>query len=179
MIEALDIFYHVEHNHRCTWIDGNICPLCQQKKGKFHVHHVVWKSEGGRSWYANQLKVCTRCHAILTAGEEIEDKALDILASRFMRAWYGVLFDIQILKAERDKKAHDFDLHWGWYRATLVMLGRCALDLIKTRDGTMDYVRLFAAIKNNDVQDEFDRIDKLANFACDQAKTTFQLPSKE
>jgi len=49
--------------------DGGMCqnPGCGHK-GKLHAHHIEHRSHGGRTHPANEVAVCTRCHALLHAG---------------------------------------------------------------------------------------------------------------
>ena len=49
--------------------DGGMCqnPRCCHR-GKLHAHHIQYRSQGGRTLPANEVAVCTRCHALLHAG---------------------------------------------------------------------------------------------------------------
>ncbi len=49
--------------------DGDRCqnPGCGHR-GKLHAHHIEYRSHGGRTLPANEVAVCTRCHALLHAG---------------------------------------------------------------------------------------------------------------
>ncbi len=49
--------------------DGGRCqnPGCGWR-GDLHAHHIQYRSHGGRTVAANEVAVCTRCHALIHAG---------------------------------------------------------------------------------------------------------------
>lgn len=49
--------------------DGLRCqnPGCDST-GRLHAHHIVFRSEGGRTELSNEVAVCDRCHALIHAG---------------------------------------------------------------------------------------------------------------
>lgn len=49
--------------------DGYQCQKCKTKKGKLHVHHVVFKSNGGTNSPDNLIVLCSDCHDKLHKGE--------------------------------------------------------------------------------------------------------------
>ena len=40
--------------------DGNCCILCGRGAG--HVHHIVFRSQGGEDKMSNLVTLCERCH---------------------------------------------------------------------------------------------------------------------
>ena len=49
--------------------DGYQCHKCKTKKGKMHVHHVVFRSNGGTDSPENLIVLCSDCHDKLHKGE--------------------------------------------------------------------------------------------------------------
>lgn len=49
--------------------DGYQCHKCKTKKGKLHVHHVVFRSNGGTDSPENLIVLCSDCHEKLHNGE--------------------------------------------------------------------------------------------------------------
>jgi len=49
--------------------DGHQCQKCKTKKGKLHVHHLVFRSQGGSDEPNNLLTLCVECHEELHRGE--------------------------------------------------------------------------------------------------------------
>jgi len=49
--------------------DGLVCqnPGCDNRH-RLHAHHIVYRSEGGRTVLSNEVTVCDRCHALIHAG---------------------------------------------------------------------------------------------------------------
>ena len=60
-------FYNVKSYilHR----DGYQCRKCKTKKGKLHVHHVIFRSNGGTNTPSNLITLCESCHEKLHNGE--------------------------------------------------------------------------------------------------------------
>jgi len=49
--------------------DGHQCQKCKTKKGKLHVHHIVFRSNGGTNTPSNLITLCEDCHDRLHNGE--------------------------------------------------------------------------------------------------------------
>ena len=49
--------------------DGYQCQKCKTKKGKLHVHHIVFRSNGGTDTPSNLITLCEICHDRLHKGE--------------------------------------------------------------------------------------------------------------
>jgi 5-methylcytosine-specific restriction endonuclease McrA len=49
--------------------DGYQCQKCKTEKGKLHVHHIVFKSDGGTNTPSNLITLCESCHNKLHKGE--------------------------------------------------------------------------------------------------------------
>jgi len=48
--------------------DGRICQVCRIYCGQsIHLHHVVYRSQGGPTTLENLLSVCQKCHAAIHA----------------------------------------------------------------------------------------------------------------
>lgn len=49
--------------------DSYQCQKCKTKKGKLHVHHIVFRSSGGTNTPSNLVVLCSDCHKKLHNGE--------------------------------------------------------------------------------------------------------------
>ena len=49
--------------------DGYQCQKCKTKKGKLHVHHIVFRSNDGTDVSSNLIVLCSDCHDKLHNGE--------------------------------------------------------------------------------------------------------------
>lgn len=49
--------------------DGYQCQKCKTKEGKLHVHHIMFKSNGGTNAPTNLITLCDDCHNKLHKGE--------------------------------------------------------------------------------------------------------------
>jgi 5-methylcytosine-specific restriction endonuclease McrA len=49
--------------------DGYQCQKCKAKKGKLHVHHIVFRRNGGTGKPSNLITLCESCHNKLHKGE--------------------------------------------------------------------------------------------------------------
>lgn len=49
--------------------DGHNCYKCKDKKGKLHVHHIIFRSNGGTNTPNNLITLCESCHNKLHLGE--------------------------------------------------------------------------------------------------------------
>jgi 5-methylcytosine-specific restriction endonuclease McrA len=60
-------FYHVKAY--VLYRDNYQCQKCKTKKGKLHVHHIIFRSNGGTSVPSNLIALCELCHKRLHEGE--------------------------------------------------------------------------------------------------------------
>lgn len=49
--------------------DGYQCQMCKTKNGKLHVHHIVFRSNGGTNTQNNLITLCQSCHDRVHRGE--------------------------------------------------------------------------------------------------------------
>lgn len=49
--------------------DNYTCQCCKTKKGTLHVHHIVYRSQGGSDDTSNLVTLCENCHKKLHKGE--------------------------------------------------------------------------------------------------------------
>ncbi|MDJ0973256.1 MAG: AAA family ATPase [Planctomycetota bacterium] len=47
--------------------DGGRCRCCGSRR-ELHVHHIVWRSKGGKTVIWNLITLCARCHALVHEG---------------------------------------------------------------------------------------------------------------
>lgn len=96
-------FYNVK-----TYIlnrDEYRCQKCKTKKGKLHVHHIVFRSNGGTDTPDNLITLCEECHTKLHNGEFI----IKGLKSKTKHAT-----EIGIIKSQLKKKFGDFQETFGY-----------------------------------------------------------------
>jgi hypothetical protein len=69
--------YGYKNNHDATLNrDNYTCQCCKTKKGTLHVHHIIYRSNGGSDKMENLITLCEDCHKKLHDGElkEFESK---------------------------------------------------------------------------------------------------------
>ena len=49
--------------------DNYTCQICKKKKQHLHVHHIVFKSQGGSDRMDNLVTLCSECHEKIHKGE--------------------------------------------------------------------------------------------------------------
>lgn len=55
--------------------DNYTCQCCKTKKGTLHVHHIIYRSQGGSDDINNLITLCERCHKSLHKGKLKEFEA--------------------------------------------------------------------------------------------------------
>ncbi len=69
--------YGYKNNHEAVLNrDNYTCQCCKTKKGTLHVHHIIYRSNGGSDKMENLITLCEDCHKKLHDGElkEFESK---------------------------------------------------------------------------------------------------------
>jgi len=85
--------------------DGYQCQKCETKKGKFHVHHIVFRSNEGTNTPNNLITLCEDCHGRLHGGEfEIKGN----------RSKTKHATEIGIVKSQLKKQFGDFEETYGF-----------------------------------------------------------------
>ena len=85
--------------------DGYQCQKCKTKKGKLHVHHVVFRSNGGTDSPENLIVLCSDCHEKLHNGE------FEIKGAR-SKTKHAT--EIGIVKSQLRKRFGDFEETFGY-----------------------------------------------------------------
>ena len=85
--------------------DGYQCQKCKTKKGKLHVHHIIFRSNGGTDAPSNLITLCENCHSRLHNGE-FEVKGI--------RGKTKHATEIGIVKAQLKKQFDDFEETFGY-----------------------------------------------------------------
>jgi 5-methylcytosine-specific restriction endonuclease McrA len=85
--------------------DGYQCQKCKTKKGKLHVHHVVFRSNGGTDSPENLIVLCSDCHDKLHKGE-FEIKGI--------RSKTKHATEVGIVKSQLEKQFGDFEETFGY-----------------------------------------------------------------
>ena len=85
--------------------DGYQCHKCKTKKGKMHVHHVVFRSNGGTDSPENLIVLCSDCHDKLHKGE-FEIKGI--------RSKTKHATEVGIVKSQLEKQFGDFEETFGY-----------------------------------------------------------------
>jgi len=85
--------------------DNYTCQKCKNKKGKLHVHHIIFRSKGGTDTPDNLITLCEDCHTKLHKGEFI----LKGVKSKTKHAT-----EIGIIKSQLKKVFGDFEETFGY-----------------------------------------------------------------
>lgn len=85
--------------------DGHQCQKCKTKKGKMHVHHIVFKSNGGTNMPSNLITLCESCH------EKLHNEEFKIKGSR-SKTKHAT--EIGIVKSQLKKRFGDFEECFGY-----------------------------------------------------------------
>ena len=84
--------------------DGYQCQKCKTKKGKLHVHHIVFRSKGGSNIPSNLITLCTSCHDKLHKDE---------FKIKGARSKTKHATEIGIVKSQLKKQFGDFEETFG------------------------------------------------------------------
>lgn len=85
--------------------DNYQCQKCKTKKGKLHVHHIVFRSNGGNNSPSNLITLCKSCHNKLHKGEfEIKE----------VRSKTKHATEVGIVKSQLKKQFGDFEETFGY-----------------------------------------------------------------
>lgn len=85
--------------------DGYQCQKCKTKKGKLHVHHIVFRSNGGTNSPENLIVLCSTCHDRLHNGE---------FAIKGVKNKTKHANEIGIVKSQLKKQFDDFEETFGY-----------------------------------------------------------------
>lgn len=85
--------------------DGYQCQKCKTRKGKLHVHHIVFRSNGGTDSPENLIVLCSDCHDKLHKGE-FEIKGI--------RSKTKHATEVGIVKSQLEKQFGDFEETFGY-----------------------------------------------------------------
>ena len=85
--------------------DGHQCQKCKTKKGKLHVHHIIFRSNGGTDTPSNLITLCPSCHDKLHNGE-FEIKGI--------RSKTKHATEIGIVKSQLKKQFGEFEETFGY-----------------------------------------------------------------
>lgn len=85
--------------------DGYQCQKCKTKKGKLHVHHIVFRSNGGTNTPSNLITLCKGCHEKLHNGE------FEIKGAR-SKTKHAT--EVGIVKSQLKKQFGDFEEAFGY-----------------------------------------------------------------
>lgn len=55
---------------------GGLCELCQQRRIA-HIHHCIFRSQGGGSELSNALGLCLPCHTVVHSSRAMRELAVD------------------------------------------------------------------------------------------------------
>ena len=81
------------------------CQKCKIKKGKLHVHHIVFRSNGGTNTTSNLITLCEDCHDRLHNGE-FEIKGV--------RSKTKHATEVSVVKSQLKKRFGDFKECFGY-----------------------------------------------------------------
>lgn len=93
--------YGYKNNHEAVLNrDNYTCQCCKTKKGTLHVHHIVYRSNGGSDKMENLITLCENCHTKLHDGllKEFEFKLVGRRKGTLKYATQMNSIRIQLLK---------------------------------------------------------------------------------
>ena len=73
---------------RVLELDKNRCVICGSTMG-LHIHHVIFRSQGGKTSIDNLMTLCYRCHAIVHSDKLYIFKVLSKLRGLELFRWEG------------------------------------------------------------------------------------------
>jgi hypothetical protein len=85
--------------------DNYTCQKCKTKKGKLHVHHIIFRSNGGTNSPENLITLCESCHSKLHKGE---------FAIKGAKSKTKHATEMGIIKSQLKKKFGDFVETFGY-----------------------------------------------------------------
>jgi 5-methylcytosine-specific restriction endonuclease McrA len=85
--------------------DGYQCQKCKTKKGKLHVHHIIFRSNGGTDSPENLIVLCNFCHDKLHSGE---------FTIKGVRSKTKHATEIGVVKSQIKKQFSDFKECFGY-----------------------------------------------------------------
>lgn len=72
--------------------DNGICQMCKGKGTE--IHHVFFKSRGGRGVITNGLTLCQPCHRKVHMSGELTDYWIDVFVDRYGPRFYKDDYDV-------------------------------------------------------------------------------------
>ena len=66
--------------------DNGICQMCKGKGTE--IHHVMFKSRGGRGVFTNGLTLCQPCHRKVHNSGDLTDYWIDVFVDRYGPNFY-------------------------------------------------------------------------------------------
>jgi hypothetical protein len=85
--------------------DGYQCQKCKAVNVKLHVHHIIFKSNGGTNTADNLISLCEKCHDKLHAG------CFEIKGTK-SKTKHAT--EIGIVKSQLEKRFLDFETAYGY-----------------------------------------------------------------
>lgn len=72
--------------------DNGLCQMCMSKGTE--IHHVVFKSRGGRGVATNGLTLCQHCHRKVHMNAELTDYWIEVYADRYGPGFWKDEYDL-------------------------------------------------------------------------------------
>ena len=85
--------------------DDYSCQHCKTKKGKLHVHHIIFKSNGGTNSPENLITLCEQCHDDLHKG---------LFEIKGIKSKTKHATEVGIIKSQLKKKFGEFTETFGY-----------------------------------------------------------------
>lgn len=85
--------FNAETRRMISERDQQLCQMCF-KKGT-EIHHVMYKSRGGRGVYTNGLTLCQSCHRKVHDEAELSEYWINVFTDRYGSDFYKDGFDEQ------------------------------------------------------------------------------------
>jgi 5-methylcytosine-specific restriction endonuclease McrA len=73
--------------------DRHTCQLCKKSQRELHVHHVLWKEEGGADVPENLLTLCKQCHDKVHKDTELNSQVKELFEAMEKRYVHPTLLN--------------------------------------------------------------------------------------
>lgn len=73
--------------------DKHTCQLCGRGERELHVHHVIWRQNGGGDVPENMITLCSQCHSKVHKNPKVDKKVKDMFQGMKKRYVHATLLN--------------------------------------------------------------------------------------
>ncbi|MBD7984438.1 HNH endonuclease [Sporosarcina sp. Sa2YVA2] len=86
---------------------GDSCTICNNKP--IEMHHVVFRSQGGRNGYRNLMPLCNACHTKAHVDREFADELREMRQEAYGDHFFHDMHDLYEMRLiqERDERLYE------------------------------------------------------------------------